>query len=258
MNGTSHLRRRLLATLAGLLVFPPARAISGELTLVSEPSLKGVMTAAAGAFEKATGMHVTLHFIKPSQLATVLKGMDPPDLVVLPQELIDQAMREGLLVADSRRPFGRTGLVIAVKSGVPPPDVATPEALKRVLEGARSLAYADPAETLGGKQAAQLIAGLGLTEALKSRTTLGTGSNPVAQVGLGAVDIGLLPRHEAVDITGVTVAGPLPAALQPWHTYGVALTENASNVAEARRLMDFLAADSGRRVLEARGVWSPT
>lgn len=248
-------RRQLLAAMAGMAIMPRAGAASGELTLVSEPSLKGVLTGAARQFQKETGMQVALKFVRANQMASALKGQDPPDLVVLPQEGMDQLAKAGLLVADSRRPFGRSGLALAVKSGAVAPDVSTPEALKQVLASARSITYSDPADTQVGKQAAHLIERLGLTDALKGRTKLGAG-NPLAQVSLGGVDIGLQARHEALETSGVTLAGPLPAALQPWQPYDIALTENASNVAEARQLMQFFAAEAGRKALDAGGLWS--
>jgi molybdate transport system substrate-binding protein len=258
MANKSLSRRRLLAALAclaGAAASGPALALDGELSMACEPSLKGVLAAALKQFEKEAGLHVVLQIVKPSQLASVLKGANPPHLVVLPQEQVDKLVQAGQLAADSRRPFGRAGLALVVRSGATPPDVSTPQALKRVLESAPSIAYPDPSESSAGSQAAHVIERLGLSDALRGKTTLGSGANPLASVRLGAAEVGLQARHEVLDAPGLALAGPLPAALQQWQAYGMALTSTASNLDEARRLIAFLASDAGRKMLEAGGIW---
>jgi molybdate transport system substrate-binding protein len=188
-------------------------------------------------------------------LDATLKGMSHPDLVLLPDDVMEKLIQSGHVQADTRQPIGQVGLAVVVRSGAAKPDVSTPEALKQVLGSAKSIVYGDPEESLGGRQAAQVIARLGMADRLKDRITLASGANPMLQVSMGAAELGLHAMHEALETSGVTVAGPVPGPLQPWTRYTMALVADAANESEARQLMDWLAGSAGRTLLQAQGVW---
>jgi molybdate transport system substrate-binding protein len=254
MSASHSLLRRALLALAGAAAASAAFAGPGELTLLSEPSMQGVLTAAAKQFEKETGQHVALMFPKPNQLAAAFKGMNHPDVVVLPDEAMDRLVQGKQAAAGTRQGFGQVGVAVVVKSGAAKPDVATPEALQQALKGAKSIVYADPGENPAGRQAAQVVAKLGIADGLKDKTTLAAGSNPLGQVSLGAAEIGLHAMHEALDASGVVVVGPVPGAVQQWAPYAMALAAEAPNESEAKQLMAFLAGAAGRRLLDSKGV----
>lgn len=254
MSHFHFLARRTLLALGCAFVTSAALAAAGELTVVSEPSMKGVLTAAAQQFEKESGQHVVLLFVKPRQLASAFTAMDHPDLLVLPDDLMDKAMQGGHVQADTRRLIGQAGLALVVRRGADRPEVSTPEALKQVLGRAKSIVYGDPDENSAGAQAVQLLTHLGLVESLKGKTTLASGANPMAQVSLGASELGLQSLHEALEADGVTVISPLPAAVQPWRRYVLALTAEAPNLSDAKALAAFLAGGSGRQLLEGKGL----
>jgi molybdate transport system substrate-binding protein len=255
MSHPLSLLRRALLVLA-CAAAAGAHAGPGELTVVSEPSMKGVLTAAAKRFEQETGQHVALLIVRPNQFASAFRGTDHPDVAVLRSELMEGAVRAGQVQADSRKPMGRVGLAVVVKSGAPKPDVSTQAALTKALAGARSVVYGEPADHPGGRQAAEVIARIGLTETLKDRALVAAGANPLAQVSLGAAEIGLHAMPDALEASGVALVGPVPAELQPWTRYDMALTAEAPNLSEARRLLEYLAGSSGQAVLREKGVSS--
>lgn len=244
--------RRVFLGLACAAAACAASAGPGELTVVSEPSMKGVLTAAARQFEKESGQHVALLFVKPNQIAATIKGMDHPDLVVLPDDLMER--QSANVQADTRRAFGRVGVAVVVKAGAAKPDLSSPDALKTFLGSAKSIVYGEPDGNAAGRQAAEVVAKLGLTEGLKARTSFSSSANPLSQVDLGAAEVGLHSLHEALETSGVTVAGLVPAPVQSWTRYSIAMTAEAPNVSEAQRLLQYLAGSSGRALLDAKGV----
>lgn len=52
----------------------------------------------------------------------------------------------------------------------------------------------------------------------------------------------------------MTVAGLVPAPVQSWMRYSIALTAEAQNVSEAQRLLQYLAGSTGRALLDAKGM----
>ena len=65
--------------------------------------------------------------------------------------------KDGSLVAGSRTEIGRATSGFAVRAGAPTPDVSTPDAMKKTLLAARTVAYVDPA---GGGTTGVFFAGL--------------------------------------------------------------------------------------------------
>jgi molybdate transport system substrate-binding protein len=246
--------KHVLAASALAAIILPAAAGPGELTVVTEPSIAGAITASAKAFEKETGQHVAVLVVKPHQIQSAIKGMDHPDIAVLSDALLEKAIQAGNAQADTKKPLGQVSLGVVVKQGAAKPDVSTPEALKQALDAAKSIVYSDPGDSATGKQVAQLISALGMADAIKGKTTLSASANPMSQVALGAAELGLHPVNEALDTEGVTLAGAVPAGLQQPARYSAALTAEAPNLSEAQRLMAFLAGSAGRAVLAAKGV----
>jgi molybdate transport system substrate-binding protein len=245
---------KLLAASAIATAMLPAVAGPGELTVLTEPAFAGAMTAAAKAFEKETGQHVALMIVKPNQVQNAFKGMDHPDLAVLSDPLLDKVIQSSHVQGDTKKSVGQVGIGVVVKRGAAKPDVATPVALKQALTAAKSIVYGDPGDSAAGKQVVQVIAALGLGDTLKAKTTVSASANPMSQVALGAVELGLHPVNEALETEGVTVAGTVPAELAQPARYSLALVADAPNLSEAHRLIAFLSSSTGRGALAEKGV----
>ena len=91
----------------------------------------------------------------------------PADLVTHYTEVVDDLIKQGKVVG-SRLDFARAGVGVAVNAGAPKPDVGTPEAFKRAMLAAKSMAYSRTGAS--GIIAARLMARLGIAEQLKDKT----------------------------------------------------------------------------------------
>src|SRR5204862_346102 len=90
------------------------------------------------------GRHVAPHLVSPVIVAFSLDVGVGSGAGVAPLEA------RGAVRRDARVVIGRVGLGVAVRAGMPVPDVASERALRRAILQATSLGYADPA---GGGQA---------------------------------------------------------------------------------------------------------
>ena len=70
-----------------------------------------------------------------------IEGGEPFDLAVLVDFQIDDLIKSGKLVADSRADIMSSGIGVAVKRGAPKPDIGTVEAFKQTLLNAKSITY---------------------------------------------------------------------------------------------------------------------
>ena len=63
------------------------------------------------------------------------------DVVIVADEALVQLITDGQVLANSRVELARSGIGMAVRAGAPKPDISTPDALKRALLQAKSIAY---------------------------------------------------------------------------------------------------------------------
>ena len=102
-------------------------------------------------------------------------GGEGADLIVVDRKVLDELIKQGK-VAPGRTDVARTGIGIAVRKGAPKPDVSSPEALRRALLAAKSIAHTAPAG--GGVTAAHVMgvfAKLGIAAEVAPKVKLAAG-----------------------------------------------------------------------------------
>jgi molybdate transport system substrate-binding protein len=145
-----------------------------------------------------------------------------------------------------------------VKEGAPKPDISTPDALKQTLLHAKSLTYMDPSRGTSGKYFDEVVLPkLGVRDAVRAKAVLGEGGFIAEKVARGEVEIAFHQMTEMLPVKGVTIVGPLPAALQKTTVYTAVVMKDARHPAEARKLLDYLASPEGRKHFTDRGFTAP-
>jgi molybdate transport system substrate-binding protein len=175
------------------------------------------------------------------------------DVAILTSDAIGALVKQNKLSAPTRTDFARSGIGVAVRSGTPKPDVSTAAAMKRMLEGAKSITYAGD----GASRPAidKMIARLGLTSEMKPRTILTTGSGAaMTSVADGKVDIVMTLMSELLPVRGIDIAGPFPPELQGYVTFGAAANLKAAQLESAKAMIAFLKSAAAGPVYKAKGM----
>jgi molybdate transport system substrate-binding protein len=161
-------------------------------------------------------------------------------------------------VAPGRTDVARTGIGIAVRKGAPKPDVSSPEALKRALLAAKSIAHTAPAG--GGVTAAHVMGvfeKLGIAADVTPKVRLAAGG-PNGRVSVlvssGEAEIGLQQVSELMTNPEVEVIGMLPAELQQMTTYSAGATASARQMEPAKAFIRHLAAPAAMTIYKAKGL----
>ena len=116
----------------------------------------------------------------------------------------DDLIKQGRLVAATRTDVARGGIGVAVRAGLPKPDISTVDALKKALLDAKSITYAK--EGASGIYFAGVIQKWGLTDALKGKTLLGAG-NVGELAARGEADLAVQLVPELISVKGLVTAG---------------------------------------------------
>ena len=133
------------------------------------------------------------------------------------------------------RDLGTVRVGVAVRDGLPKPDVSTVEAFRAALVAARSVAYTDPAAGgTAGSHFAAVIEKLGLTEELAGKRHLALDGLDVMRKVKAAKSISASRRSaRSCCVDRATYAGPLPEAVQVLTIYSVFVPATADPVDRA-------------------------
>ena len=143
-------------------------------------------------------------------------------------------------------------------TGAPLPDISTPEALRRTLLAAKSVTYMDPERGTSGKHFDELVLGkLGIRDAVRAKATLGEGGYISEKVAKGEVELAVHNVTEILPVSGVTLAGTLPAELQKSTIYAGAIMKGSTQRQAALALLDYLTSPAGRKPFLDRGFTVP-
>src|SRR2546428_4023169 len=212
-----------------MLVFAGSSVVeAAEIKVLSAGAVKAVIGNVGDEFEKESGHKLSASFGTVGVTRQKLAA-EPADVVIMTDVAIDEAIRQGSVVAGTRNDIAPAGVGVGVKEGAPKPDISTPEAVKQTLLAAESLVYVDPAQGAArGIHFASVLQRLGIAEAVKAKTKLVPGGYPAELVAKGEAELVAHQISEILPVRGVTLVGPLPKDLQKITTYSAGLAARSA------------------------------
>ena len=145
-------------------------ATGAEVRVLSAVGMRQVMLDLGPKFERATGHRLKVSFDSGGVILKRLEHGEAADVVMINRSGIERLSGAGRLVQDSVTDLATSRVGVAVRKGEPKPDISTPEAFRRAMLGARTIACPDPA--LGGSSGvhiAKVFERLGISEAVKPK-----------------------------------------------------------------------------------------
>lgn len=225
---------------------------AAEMRALSGGAVQESVALVVAAFEKKTGHKVAVEYAPMGKLQQMLKAGDKAQVLFMTPAALDAAAKDGLKLAEGRKALGRSMLGIGIKAGAPMPDIATPEAVKKLILASKTITYIDPAFGTSGPHVVKMLEQMGIAEEMKPRTKTLPGGRVAELVAKGEADIAIHQVAEIVPVKGVTYVGPLPAAINLVSTYMVATVDGAAP--EAKALADFAVSPEGAKLVEEGGL----
>jgi molybdate transport system substrate-binding protein len=94
---------------------------------------------------------------------------------------------------------------------------------------------------------------LGIADRVRAKV-LPRGTDSTAALAAGEADLALGPVSELVGQPGIELVGPLPDAVQLVQVFTAAIVDTAHRIAEARRLIAFLASSRAAAAIRRFGM----
>ena len=203
-------------------------------------------------FERASGHKLTIRFDSTPNLIKLATSGAPFDLGIVPVDLFKDAAAKARFAAAPTVDIARVGYSVAVRADAPKPDVSTPEALKRTLLNAKSIALL-PASAAGA-YVTSVFGRLGIEEEIKAKTKVQAAPAEIAKaVANGDAELGVFLTN-VLTAPGVELAGPFPADLQHDLVFTAAVAANSTEADAAKAFIAFLKTPEATAVIKAKGL----
>jgi molybdate transport system substrate-binding protein len=232
------------------LAMPPIAGLrAAELKVLAGGSMTGVLNELGPQFERASGHRLVIHFDSTPNLIKQATS-EPFDLGVVPVDVFKDAAAKAHFGPTVN--IARVGYGVAVRVGAVKPDVSTPDAFKKTLLGAKSIAFL-PASAAGA-YVSSVFDRLGIGEAMKAKTRPQTSTTAIAQaVANGDAELGVFLVNVLM-APGVELAGSFPAELQQELVFTAGVATDSKQADAAKAFIDFLTSPAAIAVIKAKGM----
>jgi molybdate transport system substrate-binding protein len=226
--------------------------MSTEITGVSSMATRHILGDLAQRYEASSGDRVAIRSMGGVDAARLVRAGEVTDIVVLASNVMAQLEAEGHVLPGSIKPFTRSGMAIAVRSGASRPDIGDEEAVRRAVFEARKVGYSTGPS---GDHLLQLCARWGLTPAAADRLIKAPPGVPVgALVAQGDADLGFQQLSELLDVPGIEILGPLPPEIQAVTVFSAGVCSKSPQAQQTRELIAYLASPETAEVKRKHGM----
>src|SRR5581483_1335710 len=208
------MKKSLFAALA-LCAAVAAPASAAEIKVLTAGAYKAVLLDLIGPFEQATGHKVTVQNDTAGGLVRRIFGGETFDVTVNTPAAFKDLAGKGDFIAGEPVALATVGVGVAVKDGLPKPDISSVDNFKKAMRDARKVAFIDPA---AGATTGIYLMGLfdkwGMGEEIRAKAVLVPGELVASRIVSGEADIGMQQISELIAVKGAQFVGPLPAEIQ--------------------------------------------
>lgn len=223
-----------------------------ELKVIAGGSMTAPLNKLSPEFEKATGHKLSIHFDSTPNIIARVNSGTPFDVVVVPVDVFKDAAAKARFASGATIDIARVGYGMIVRAGAPKPDISTPDAFKRALLAASSVAYLP--SSAAGAYVTKVFERLGIAEEMKAKTKVQASPAQIPQaVARGEAEIGVFLSNVLI-APDVEMVGPLPGDLQQELVFTSAVAADSKEAVAAKALIDYLRSPAATAVIKASGM----
>jgi molybdate transport system substrate-binding protein len=251
------MRRHVMVLIFICFTFVAGAAGATDIHIVSSGGFAAALKTLAPGYEQATGDKLVLgwgpsmgetHDAVPARLA---RGEDI-DVVIMVGDALGKLADQGKIAPGTRVDLARSRIGAVVRAGAPHPDISTPEALKRALLNAKSIAYSDSASGVYIQN--ELFRRLGIEAQVAPKGHM-IPATPVAEiVARGEAEIGFQGIAELKPVHGVDQLGPIPAELQKVTILSAGVVAGARQAEAGKAFIAYLASPRSAPAIAETGL----
>ncbi|WP_205964505.1 substrate-binding domain-containing protein [Ramlibacter agri] len=226
--------------------------MSAVIQGISSMATRLVLNELAQAYQQQSSSPVAIESVGGVDAAKRVQAGEYFDFVVLAADAIDKLIVAGRVVDGSRVDLVNSGVAVAVKAGAPQPDISSEEALKRAVLAAPTVGYSTGPS---GVALVKQFERWGIAAQLEGRLVQAPPGVPVGSlVARGDVALGFQQLSELLPLEGITIVGPLPAAMQINTIFSAGICAASAQPEAVRSLLAFMASPATAEAKRRHGM----
>jgi molybdate transport system substrate-binding protein len=243
---------RLLIAAASLLCTSPTMA---QVKVIISGGFSTAYAQVLPEFEESTGIKVTTgsgasQGEGPLTIASQLERGEAFDVVIMSREGLENLKAAGQILPGSDVDLATAAIGVAVRAGVPRPEIGTVEGLKHALLSAKTIAV--PQSTSGIFLLEKVFPRLGIDGSRIKATE--RGSQAANLVATGEADIVVQPVSELMSVPGIQYVGVIADELQLIQMFCAAVVKGSNEVEASKQLIAFLSSERATAAIRKNGM----
>ena len=243
--------RQILAVL--LLSIGTSSLAAAQVNSLATMAVEGPLRALERDYQQP-GQSIHVVFDTSPNITKRLASGEMPDVLIAQTSTIDQMIKDGKALADSRAVIGRIAVGVAMSPHGRRPDISSVEALKESILSADAVVYSQGAS---GLLVEKMLADLGIAEQVKGKVArLATGGDVMHRIGTAQgneIGFTMVSEIKLGESHGGKLVGPLPAAVRTYTAYDVVVMKSARALDASRAFVRAITSPSAKKVLAASG-----
>jgi molybdate transport system substrate-binding protein len=229
-----------------------ARAQDTEVRILCSNGFRAAMEKLMPESEGAA-RGIKIQFGASANFKKSIEGGDPFDLLIVTPQIIADLTKEGKIAPGTAVDLASSGVGLAIRTGLPKPDVANAPTMKRTLLAAKSVGYVKVGA--GTPAILETLNGLGISDDIQRKTVFQPGAEEsMADVASGRVDVAFALISEIVSAPGVQLAGPLPLEYQKRIVMTAGIASSSKNREAVNRIITSLTSAASAPAIKAAGM----
>lgn len=232
--------------------------LAADVHVLATGALSAAFTELGPGYERQSGNHLVISWgpsygTSADALPIRIKNGEPMDVCFMIRPALEEQIRQGKFLPDTRVDLVGSRIGIAVEVGTPKPDVSTVEKLRSALLAAKSVAFSEGAS--GTYITETLFPKLGIADQMKAKSVQIKGKELVGTaIKRGDAELGLQQISELRAIQGIQYVGPLPQEVQKASVISAAVSTNAQEREGAAALISYLRTPTASAAFERTGL----
>ncbi len=205
-------------------------------------------------FEAETGYTLDIDWRPTAAIMKSIEAGARADMIIAIDNSMAKLVEAGIVRKDTHVTLADSVLGVGVTAGAARPDIATVDAFKRAMVGARAVAYSKAGAS--GIYFAGLIERLGIAEAVNAHAVVIPMGFTAEKVASGEAELAIQQVSELMTVPGIDVVGPFPPEIQTISTFDAAIFTDAANPEGAAALLAALTSPAAAKAYADGGLVS--
>jgi molybdate transport system substrate-binding protein len=257
------MKPHLLIATSFVALFPSVGhnvARAAEVKLLAAVGVREIITDLAPQFESATAHKLLSTFDASGRIVQRIAAGEAFDHIIINKPAVERLADTDRVNAASIKDIASSVVAVAVRKGMPRPDLSTEEAFKRALLDAKSIAR--PSATVGGASGdhiTRVVERLGITAEVNAKSVFSErpddrSNMPGQLVASGRAELALHQLQELMAVPGLDILGEFPGELRGAFMFTAVLVSGSTENTGAKSLIEFLRSPESAKAIKAKGM----